>query len=315
VVKNEIGALGGRIDLEFERDRGTRFVVHLPLTLGLKRSLLVEADGRIYALPLQTIEQVMTFKADVIDSLQQTRAAEWQGRRYPFHHLAELLGVAAAAPDPKRGSSVLMVRSGVERLALQVDRIAGIQELVTKRLGAQLEHLVGVTGAAVLGTGQIVLLINPVELAARSEARSAGPIGQAPTAASVRRQPLILVVDDSLTVRKVTGRLLGRAGYEVVTAKDGMDAVNQLEARIPDAMLVDIEMPRMDGFELTKHVRGHSRWQHIPILMVTSRDAEKHRSYAFELGVNAFLGKPYQEEELLIHLNRFLHPEHGARAA
>ncbi|PWT73702.1 MAG: hypothetical protein C5B46_05105 [Proteobacteria bacterium] len=315
VVKSEISALGGRIDLEFERGRGTLFVMHLPLTLGLKRSLLVEAGGRTYGLPLQTIEQVMTFKVDVIESLRQTRAAEWQGRRYPFHHLADLLQVPAAPLDPKRGTSVLMVRSGLERIALQVDRISGIQELVTKRLGVQLERLTGINGAAVLGTGKIVLLINPVELAGKILTADGDPLLAAQAASAARRQPLILVVDDSLTVRKVTGRLLTRSGYEVATAKDGVDALNQLETRMPDAMLVDIEMPRMDGFELTKHVRGASRWSQIPILMVTSRDAAKHRTYAFELGVNAFLGKPYQEEELLAQLERFLHPERSVQAA
>jgi len=127
--------------------------------------------------------------------------------------------------------------------------------------------------------------------------------------------PLVMIVDDSLTVRKVTSRLLNRAGYAVITAKDGVDAVNQLKGMTPAVMLVDIEMPRMDGFELTRHIRATSTLAHIPIIMVTSRDADKHRSYAFELGVNAFLGKPYQEEELLAHVARFLEPAERARAA
>jgi chemosensory pili system protein ChpA (sensor histidine kinase/response regulator) len=315
VVKNEVSALGGRIDLEFEHGRGTRFIIRLPLALGVKRSLLMEVGRRIYALPVQIIEHVMTVKADLIGELHQTRIAQWHGQRYPFHYLPELLGASAAPPAARRNVSVLMLRSGAERLALQVDRIVGIQELVSKRLGAQLESLAGINGAAVLGTGQIVLFVNPVELATRAMTRAGAATRSADGLAKQRKQPLILVVDDSLTVRKVTSRLLIRAGYEVATAKDGLDAINRLKGVAPDVMLVDIEMPRMDGFELTKHVRATSTLAGIPIIMVTSRDADKHRAYAFELGVNAFLGKPFQEEELLAYIPRFLEPSERARAA
>jgi len=139
VVKNEVSALGGRIDLEFERGRGTRFVIRLPLALGVKRSLLMEVGKRIYALPVQIIEHVMTVKTELMHELYQTRVAQWQGNRYPFHYLPHLLGIAAVPAAARRSVSVLMMRSGAERLALQVDRIIGIQELVSKRLGAQLE--------------------------------------------------------------------------------------------------------------------------------------------------------------------------------
>jgi chemosensory pili system protein ChpA (sensor histidine kinase/response regulator) len=172
VVKNEVSALGGRIDLEFEHGRGTRFVIRLPLALGVKRCLLMEVGKRIYALPVQIIEHVMTFKPELIEELRETRVAQWQGRRYPFHYLPELLGANTLAPAARRNVSVLMLRSGAERLALQVDRIAGIQDLVSKRLGPQLEALNSINGAAVLGTGQIVLFINPVELALRATGRA-----------------------------------------------------------------------------------------------------------------------------------------------
>jgi chemosensory pili system protein ChpA (sensor histidine kinase/response regulator) len=114
------------------------------------------------------------------------------------------------------------------------------------------------------------------------------------------------VVDDSLTVRKITGRLLERTGYKVATAKDGVDALEQMVEMVPDVMLVDIEMPRMDGFDLTRNVRADSRLKHIPIIMITSRTAEKHRTYAAEIGVNHYLGKPYDEAELLRVISSFL---------
>ncbi|MFH0934190.1 MAG: response regulator, partial [Pseudomonadota bacterium] len=121
----------------------------------------------------------------------------------------------------------------------------------------------------------------------------------------VRRVPVVMVVDDSLTVRKITGRLLARSGYQVVTAKDGLDALEQLGDMLPDVMLLDVEMPRMDGFELTKRLRQDKRTKDLPIIMITSRTADKHRQFAFELGVNEYMGKPFQEEELLGHIARF----------
>jgi chemosensory pili system protein ChpA (sensor histidine kinase/response regulator) len=289
-------------------------VIRLPLALGVKRCLLMEVGKRIYALPVQIIEHVMTFKPELIGELRETRVAQWQGRRYPFHYLPELLDANTQAPAARRNVSVLMLRSGAARLARLVDRSFGFQFLFRKRLGPQLEALNSINGAAVLGTGQIVLFINPVELALRATAR-AGASRSADGAGGSRKQPLMMVVDDSLTVRRVTSRLLVRAGYQVITAKDGVDALSQLKGVVPDVMLVDIEMPRMDGFELTKQVRATSTLAHIPIIMVTSRDADKHRTYALELGVNAFMGKPYQEDELLAHIAGFLQPSERARAA
>jgi len=175
------------------------------------------------------------------------------------------------------------------------------QEVVIKNIGAQLARVSGISGATVLGNGQIVLIINPVQLAHRGTAHTA----QAPQVIKPQEMvtaPVIMVVDDSLTVRKITGRLLAKEGYQVLTAKDGVDALQQLQDVRPAVMLVDIEMPRMDGFELTKNIRSDAATANIPIIMITSRTAEKHRNYAQELGVNAYLGKPYQEEELLVHI-------------
>jgi chemosensory pili system protein ChpA (sensor histidine kinase/response regulator) len=185
--------------------------------------------------------------------------------------------------------------------------VVGSQEIVVKNTGPLLARVAGITGATVLGNGDIVLILNPVILAAREPVVTvrvlttpAAPQVEAPVA------PTIMIVDDSLTVRKITGRLLAREGYNVLTAKDGVDAVEQLQEHLPDVMLVDIEMPRMDGFDLTRNVRADSRLKHIPIIMITSRTAEKHRNYAKEIGVNVYLGKPYQEEELLQHIAGFV---------
>jgi chemosensory pili system protein ChpA (sensor histidine kinase/response regulator) len=187
------------------------------------------------------------------------------------------------------------------------------QEVVVKPIGPQLARIPGVVGATVLGTGEIVLIMNPLALLAQSaqitaQVQSVDTSHQAqPTMPEqLSTAPVVMVVDDSLTVRKITGRLLAREGFQVVTAKDGVDALQQLHDVKPAVMLVDIEMPRMDGFELTRNVRVADDTKHIPIIMITSRTAEKHKKYAFELGVNAYLGKPYQEDELLGLIRRLV---------
>ena len=203
---------------------------------------------------------------------------------------------------------VLLVRSGAHRAAVHVDELLGNREMVVKNIGPQLSRMAGVAGATVLADGAIVLIVNPVQLAEIAR----GPMTRTATpelsGKATRPAPLVMVVDDSLTVRKITGRLLEREGYRVLTAKDGMDALDQLKGELPAIILVDIEMPRMDGFDLTRNVRGDPRTMEIPIVMISSRTAPKHRSRAQELGVNAFLGKPYQEAELLQQIAALARP-------
>jgi chemosensory pili system protein ChpA (sensor histidine kinase/response regulator) len=200
----------------------------------------------------------------------------------------------------------LLLRTGDQRVAVEVDDLLGNQELVVKNIGSQLARVVGIAGATVSGDGEIILILNPLALVGRSTAaalaQAAAP-AQPPSSVAVAAAPVkvgvVMVVDDSLTVRKITGRLLAREGYHVITAKDGVDALEQLIDMVPDVMLVDIEMPRMDGFDLSRNVRADERLKNVPIVMITSRIADKHRNYAKEIGVNHYLGKPYDEDELL----------------
>jgi chemosensory pili system protein ChpA (sensor histidine kinase/response regulator) len=213
---------------------------------------------------------------------------------------------------------VLLLRSGTQRVAVQVDELQGNQEIVVKNIGQQLARVVGIAGATVLGDGKVVLILNPVALAARPPLIAASTVGAAAGApaapqpeAKAATLPTVMVVDDSLTVRKITSRLLAREGYQVLLAKDGVDALEQLIEIVPDVMLVDIEMPRMDGFDLTRNVRADERLRHVPIIMITSRTADKHRNYAYEIGVNNYLGKPYQEDELLALVAEYTAVRHG----
>jgi len=306
VVKDEVGALGGRIELETVPQRGSRLTIRLPLTTAVTQAVLVRSGARICALPAVMIEQVQQLRPE---HLAQARAAghvEWAGRHYPFATMAELLGEPAAmhGEGGRRYSPVLLLRSGAEAVAVQVDEMIGNQEVVVKNLGPQLARVPGVAGVTVLGSGEIVLILNPVALAQRPRPQPAHVTTQVPVPAAARLK--VMVVDDSLTVRKITGRLLEREGYQVLAAKDGVEALEQLAETVPDVMLVDIEMPRMDGFDLTRNVRADSRLKSVPIIVITSRTADKHRAYAKEVGANAFLGKPYNEDELLGHIASFV---------
>ena len=313
VVKNEVSNLGGKIDVSTIAGQSTTFVIHLPLTLAVAQVLLVKAGERLIAIPSVMIEQVQELKSDALARIYENREQEWMGQRYRFAYLPRLLGDVAAIPEQKRYSTVILLRSGAERIALHVDQLVKNQEVVVKPIGPQLARIPGVVGATVLGTGEIVLIMNPLALLAQSaqiiaQAQTVDTSHQAqPTMPEqLSTAPVVMVVDDSLTVRKITGRLLAREGFQVVSAKDGVDALQQLHDVKPAVMLVDIEMPRMDGFELTRNVRVADDTKHIPIIMITSRTAEKHKKYAFELGVNAYLGKPYQEDELLGLIRRLV---------
>ena len=306
VVRNEIAGLGGRIEVSSESGKGTTFIIYLPLTLAVTQAVLVNAGSHMFAVPSAMIEQVQELKEGPLAKVYETGAIEWQGNHYPFYYLPQLFGYPDQVPPVQRYNSVLLLRSGAQRAAVHVDQLIANQEIVVKNIGPQLARVSGIAGATVLGNGKVVMIVNPVQLAHR-EVLPFATIPEAPVLEEkITTAPLIMVVDDSLTVRKITSRLLSREGYQVVTAKDGIDALQQMQESMPDVMLVDIEMPRMDGFELTKNVRGDAKTKHIPIVMITSRTAEKHRNYAKELGVNAYLGKPYQEEELLGHIQDFL---------
>jgi len=301
VVRSEAQLLGGRVDTASERGKGACFTIRLPLTLAVTQVVLVRAGGRPFAMPSTLVEQVLQMKENALAEARANGQVALQDVRAPLHYLSTMLGDAQAQPAVQRSSPVLMLKAGDERLALLVDEVLGNREVVIKNIGPQLARMAGIAGATVLGSGEIVLILNPLALARHladhPELRVEPAADSVPVVAAAGRT--IMVVDDSLTVRKVTQRLLEREGYQVVLAKDGVDALEQLRDGLPDMMLVDIEMPRMDGFDLTRNVRADERTREIPIIMITSRSADKHRNYAMQLGVNAYFGKPFQEPVLL----------------
>ncbi|MEO7727671.1 MAG: Hpt domain-containing protein [Burkholderiales bacterium] len=303
VVRNEIASIGGRVEVSTRPGNDTTFTLFLPLTLAVTQALLVRAGSRTFAIPSSMVEQVIKVRADVLAGHYAQGAVSVGAAHYPLHYLGRLLAEAAGPPASAAHSSMLLLRSGMQRIALHVDEYLKNQEIVIKHIGPQLARLAGIAGATVLGDGSIVMILNPVLLSERTGVELSVP---APVAAEPATAPVIMVVDDSLTVRNITGALLEREGYRVTTAKDGIDALEKLNDALPDVMLLDIEMPRMDGFELAGKLRDDTRTRGIPIIMITSRTAGKHRQHAMQLGIDAFLGKPYQEAALLMQIKSLL---------
>ncbi len=301
VVRSEAQALGGRVLVSTEPGRSTRFAIHLPLTLAVAQVVLVASGGRTHALPATLVEQVLQVRDTELGAAQAAGAIAVAGQPHALHTLAVLLGEGKGGAL-QRLNPVLVVHGAGGRIALRVDEVLGNREVVVKNIGPQLSRVPGIAGATVLGTGEIVLILDPVALAQRPAAQAADIVEEA----QPERKAAIMVVDDSITVRRVTQRLLEREGYRVMLAKDGVDALEQIEASRPDLMLVDIEMPRMDGFDLTRELRSREATRGIPIIMITSRTADKHRNVALGLGVNAYFGKPYQEEVLVAAIESLL---------
>ena len=332
VVHNEVKQLGGSITVDTRRGVGTTFIIRLPLTLSISQALMVRVSEQLYAIPLSSVVNILEVPVEQLNSIQMGRRPilNWQDQVYPFMHLAVRLGIN---PQPPAGRKVpvLLGRSGGRQVAIQVDGLAGTREVVIKPLGAQLAGIEGLGGATILGDGSVVLILDVPGLwlteegmhvvreqqgeemvaTAVHEATEADAAFEIKATAPVRRNAIVMVVDDSITVRKVTQRHLLKRGIDVLLAKDGVDAVEQLRDQVPDVMLVDIEMPRMDGYELTSRVRSDSRLKQVPIIMITSRAGDKHRDKAFALGVNEYMTKPYQEDELFARINSLL-PAHLA---
>jgi chemosensory pili system protein ChpA (sensor histidine kinase/response regulator) len=314
VVRSEVNALGGRIETTTQAGRGSSFKLVLPLTTAVTQVVMVRAGKLSIGVPANLVELVRRASLKEVQQAYNTGTFEFGGEQLPFFWSGALLQSSTRSNEPQgKTLPVVVFRSAAQRVALHVDEVLGNQEVVVKNLGPQLSRLPGLAGMTVLASGAVVLIYNPVALtqvygeqaralsADRAQPEMLEQAGQPvrPIVTAVPTVPLVLVVDDSITVRRVTQRLLTREGYRVALAADGLQALERLAEELPSVVLSDIEMPRMDGFDLARNIRGDARLSHLPIVMITSRIAEKHREHAKELGVNHYLGKPYSEEELM----------------
>lgn len=320
VVISEIKQLGGLVSVTSIPNQGSRFTMRVPLTVAVSDALVVRAADRYYAIPLVQIERVVRVQPEkLFDYYQSARPTmRIDDADYRVHYLNEILTGSHLNEMIVNSNSSLPViivknRAG-QNLALQVDQIAGSRiEVVVKPLGRQLSHIPGISAATIMGNGSVMLILDMLALLRNAVVfKETQQISSSSSKVLQVDQPTVMVVDDSVTVRKVTSRFLEREGLKAVVAKDGVDAMEILQELLPDLILLDIEMPRMDGFEVATQIRHDRRLKHIPIIMITSRTGEKHRERAFEIGVNDYMGKPFQENQLLDKIQGFLGVSLGA---
>ena len=332
VVRAEVAALGGRIETRSTPGQGTAFRLVLPLTTAVTHVVMVRAGELTFGIPSNLVELVQRVGAPEMGAAYEGKRYAFGGEQVPFYWAGALLQASAHSEHAlAKHNTMVVVRSAAQRVALHVDEVLGNQEVVVKNLGPQLARLPGLAAISVLASGAVALIYNPVALAAvHGEAAHAlqAQLAAAPAAAQVGtpsggaprladatpKAPLVMVVDDSVTVRRVTQRLLQREGYRVLLANDGLQALERLQQERPALVLSDIEMPRMDGFDLARNIRADEALAGLPIIMITSRIAEKHREHARTLGVNHYLGKPYSEEELLRLVRGFTSQSDQAQA-
>ena len=309
VVHSEIKAMGGSMTIHSAVGQGTEFIVRLPFTVSVNRALMVRIGEDVFAIPLTSIEGIVRVSPFELESYYEDPEArfEYAGRHYEVRYLGALLQTkmranleSAVMPEP-----VILLRSAEHTVALHVDQLIGSREIVVKALGMQFAAVPGLSGATLLGDGSVVVILDLLALVRANLALegAAFHIDSQSAAPAVEENITVMVCDDSVTVRKVTSRLLEREGFNVMLAKDGADALLQMQDRMPDVLLLDIEMPRMDGFEVASTIKNSQRLQDIPIIMITSRTGDKHRERAMGMGVERYMGKPFVEEELLLNIN------------
>ena len=315
VVYAEIKQLSGSVSIDSRPGQGTQFTVRLPFTVSVNRALMVDVANEQYAVPLNSIQGIVRINPFELEHYYSDPDArfEYAGESYNIRYLGSMLSgdIKPNLDGHVLPLPIILVRSADHAIAIQVDALRGSREIVVKNLGAQFSLVQGVAGATVMGDGSVVVILDSHALVRKDLAHAGAQVVQFDQTALLPEAEdgnlkTIMVVDDSVTVRKVTSRFLEREGFNVITANDGVDALQVLQDTIPDLMLLDIEMPRMDGFEVAKNIRGTSRWKHIPIIMITSRTGQKHRDRATELGVDRYMGKPYQEEALLSAMQELL---------
>jgi chemosensory pili system protein ChpA (sensor histidine kinase/response regulator) len=311
VVYSEIRQLGGTLQIRSDQGRGSEFIIRLPFTLAVTQAVFVKIGDTSFAVPIASVQGVGRISRDELDKQIASGSPVFQyaGEDYAIHDLGNLIGHAPAKAQDSLQMPLLLARSGDLRSAISIDQVLGSREIVVKPVGPQVNSVPGIFGATIMGDGRVVVILDVAPLVRRqgvvdraAAADLAAGVPAAPAAApapAARRVPVVMVVDDSITMRKVTGRVLERNNMEVLTAKDGVDAVEKMAERVPDLVLLDIEMPRMDGYEVAQNMRSDPRLKDVPIIMITSRTGEKHRQRAMDIGVNRYLGKPYQEPELM----------------
>ncbi len=313
VVHTNIREMKGTLDIFSETGKGTSMIIKLPMSLVTVHVLLVRIGSQRFGIPTNTLEQVLAAGISEFHTIGDEVTLKMGKNMYTLKALSDLLGVNSEIPSIQNYEHrpIMLVHEETGITAVVVDELLDTHDLVMKTMGKYVKNIHGVMGASILGDGNLVplldlpqLLRTPMQAAmtAYNLAQGVNPAAPAGRAA----MPTVMIVDDSLSVRKSLSLLVEDAGFETLLAKDGVEAIEIMNQRTPDVMLVDMEMPRMNGLELTSHVRANPATQKLPVFMITSRTTEKHREQARSAGVSAYLTKPYQDTELLGLIDRAL---------
>ncbi len=312
VVASATRELGGFVDVDSEQGRYTEIRLNLPLTQAMTRGILIASGDDRYAIPYKGVVAVTRMTGVTLAEYyrEEKPQIEHDGEHYPLYYLGELLWgqpPAETAQDVAAIRPIMLFKLGERRFALHVDHQLGGIQLFVKSMGPQLGRIPGVSGATIADDGDVILVLELFELVQQFQRRDyQRRLETHAVFKPARSRPSVLVVDDSLTVRKVTARTLERNNYDVVLARDGVEALGLLQDSLPDLVLTDIEMPRMDGFELLGAIRNDRAAAETPVIMISSRTGQKHRARAEALGVSAYLGKPYTELDLIDTIARLL---------
>ncbi len=313
VVQSTVQRLKGTITVK-SSPAGTTFSIRLPMTLALTKALLIRVGEGTFAIPMQDVQQIVRVERSQLEKVGTAPVLRLGGQVFPLETLADRLHQTSSVDSSSTSVPVLFVRTGEGISAVAIDQIISAREIVVKTLGTHLRNLRGFLGATFLGDGTVVPILNCFELlrsATRTISRrvdSMNPDGQRSAVREVHQAPTVLIVDDSVSVRRITAKLLGSAGMKTILARDGVDALEILQGLpdLPDLILLDVEMPRMDGYELLATLRGQAQYTDLPVVMVTSRAGAKHRAKAAELGATEYLVKPYNEDELVPLIRRHI---------
>ena len=308
VVREQLQKLHGQVKTKTEMDKGTSFTLILPLTLATSHVLMLKVAGQTVAVPNTTVERIMQFKPEEIRRMEGKPAVRIEGRALPLISMAEILELPVREASENSGKKIGVVVLGAveKKLAFQVDEFLGAQEVVVKNLGPQLQRVRNISGATILGTGQVVMILN-----AGSIIHSAQGLRGSSLFMNVRAkktvQKKVLVVDDSITTRTLERNILENAGYRVSQAADGMEGWEKMQGESFDAVVFDIEMPRMNGFELTEKVRQDKRFEHLPIVLVTSLESPEDKLKGMEAGADVYITKgSFDQQELLETIERLI---------
>jgi chemosensory pili system protein ChpA (sensor histidine kinase/response regulator) len=304
VVRSDISSMGGRIEITSQDGAGTTFTLRVPATLSVISGTGVSTNGHDYVIPVGFIDRLIRVDSDVVQSGYRDGKISVEGadgvcHDYEFWGLWQLAG-AKEAVAPTGRSSVLLLRG--ERIALHVEGVTPAAEYVFRPMGPQISPDSGLIGSTITPAGNASLVLDPTRVS--KALRSIGADGAVEERVAPA-EPLVLIVDDSLTVRSATARLLKKHGYRFMMANDGQQALDKLREERPDVVLMDIEMPNMNGYEATQEIRNDGALKDLPVIMITSRVGDAFREKALEIGVNEYLGKPYKDDELISLIGRY----------